>query len=224
MRPPAAFAHPVGGEIERGRLTAHAQFRAAFDPAEAAARDLRRGTVMGEAVLHLHGQRAAERVESEHGVGAFERHPLHRRIRDQVPIDRVAEGLVESDPVDIDRQPLSVARQGRRLEAAIHHVGLERVILGLVERNPGEAAFQRLQDAGITLAADIGAVDDARIGRDLVARHAAARDRCGGDDDFGRGGLGRDCRVRRRDCQTDESRNPDTPANAVGQSQPSNSG
>ena len=46
----------------------------------------------------------------------------------QVPVDRVAEGLVDAHAVLVDRQTLRRTEHRRGLEAAIQDVGLERVI------------------------------------------------------------------------------------------------
>ena len=53
--------------------------------------------------------------------------------RDQIPADHLAERLVQPHAVHVDRQALRRAEQRRRGVAAIVHVGLERVVLHLVD-------------------------------------------------------------------------------------------
>ena len=62
-----------------------------------------------------------------------------RDARNQVPADDVAEWLVHAHAVEIDRQALRRAEQRRRGEAAKVDVGLERVVLDLVDVDAAEA-------------------------------------------------------------------------------------
>ena len=101
----------AGGEIG-GRVAAlHAVLQVAGGGAERPAGRLDFAAVVGEAVLQLHVQRAAERVEAEHRVRAFQVDLVDRGLGQRVPVDRVAERLVEADAVDIDGEPLRRALQ-----------------------------------------------------------------------------------------------------------------
>ena len=68
---------------------------------------------------------ATDGVEAEDGIGAHDRHAVDRVGRQEVPVDGVAEGLVDAHAVLIDGKPLRQAVDGRSLEAAILDAGLE---------------------------------------------------------------------------------------------------
>ena len=48
-----------------------------------------------EGVLHIQRDGAAQGVETEHGIVTLHRQPVHGELRNQVPVDVVAEGFVE---------------------------------------------------------------------------------------------------------------------------------
>ena len=99
----------------------------ALDPAERPALDLRRHALEVEAVLHLDHDGATERVEAEDGIVGHDRDVADGHRGDEVPVDGIAEGLVDPDAVLVHGKALGRARHGRGLEAAEHHVGLEAV-------------------------------------------------------------------------------------------------
>ena len=82
--------------------------------------------MIGEAVLQLNVQRAAERVQAEHRVRSLQVHLVDRHVRQQIEIHRVAERLVEADAVDVNREALRRALQRRRLEPVIDQCRLIR--------------------------------------------------------------------------------------------------
>ena len=86
--------------------------------------------LIGEAVLELHIQRAAEGVQAEHRVRSDQVHLVDRHIRDQVEIDRVAESRVEADAVDVDSEPLRRSLQRRCLEPVVEQGRLIGVARG----------------------------------------------------------------------------------------------
>jgi hypothetical protein len=69
-------------------------------------------TMIGKAILELHSQCAAKRIEPEDRVGAEQIHPVDRDVRDQVPVHGIAERVVEAGAVHIDGEPLRDALQG----------------------------------------------------------------------------------------------------------------
>ncbi len=97
---------------------------------------------IGEAGLQSHRQRSTQGVQAEYRVGALERDRRDRLIGDQVPVDRVAEWLVEPRPIQIDRQALGVAGQRRGLETPIVQIGLERIVLRVAEGNACQLGVQ----------------------------------------------------------------------------------
>ncbi len=128
-----------------------------------------------------HGQRAAQGIEAVGRVGTgYQRHARQRGFRDHVPTDHVAEGLVDADAVQVDRQALRHARNGRGTEAAVGDVGLERAALDVVDVDAGQVAGQILgQVAGARPVQVIAAHGLHGVGHQ-VAVHADARQRRGG--------------------------------------------
>src|SRR4029077_18225686 len=76
-----------------------------------------------EPTLGRYGECAAQRIEPEYGVGAGDdREAGDRGRRDQVPVDRVAEGLINAHTVDEHGNALRRAQDRRGGKAAEVHV------------------------------------------------------------------------------------------------------
>ena len=140
--------------------------------------------MIGESVLHLERQRAADRVEPVDRIAGNERHPIDGVLRDEVPIDDVAEHFVDAHPVLIDGEALRRADHRRGNEAAVIEVELE-LIAGLVaQRDAGQSAHQGVEQARRRRLIEIGGGKGLDIGRDLVAIDRAGlgrrRDVCRG--------------------------------------------
>ena len=94
-------------------------------------------------VLGLQSQRAAQGVEAKQWVRAgHQGQRFDGHARDQVPADDVAKRLVQSHAVEIHRESLRRAQQGRSRIAAIADVGLERVVLHFIHDNAAQVAAQ----------------------------------------------------------------------------------
>ena len=108
----------------------------------------------GEAVLHHHIDRAAQRVEAEHRIAAPHIHAGDGGLRDGVPVDGVAKGFVQPHAVLIDRQALRRALQRRGLEAVKAQI-LEhgRCPAHRSATTPAACAAQRIQHRGAMLGA-----------------------------------------------------------------------
>src|SRR6185437_13539467 len=70
--------------------------------AEGAAGSLAREAVKGEAVLHRHQRGAAERVEPVDRVAADQIEAVDGEVRNQVPVDGVAEAFIDAHAVLVD--------------------------------------------------------------------------------------------------------------------------
>ncbi len=82
----------------------------------------------GRAVLGVEHQRSTERIEAVHGIRAGDEGDAREcRHRHEVPVDDVAEHLVDAHAIDEHRQALRRAEERRRGEAAVVHVGLQRI-------------------------------------------------------------------------------------------------
>ena len=151
----------------------------AFDgaTAEAAAVGADGEAAAGEAALGLNGDGAAEGVESVDGVRAGDE--FHRGdgdLGDEIPLDDVAEGLVLADAVEVDGEARGCADERRGGVAAIVDVGLEGVVLILVDVDAVEAALH-----------GVGEIDGVGVFDGLGG------ERLDGDGDVGRSGH-RGCR------------------------------
>ena len=104
--------------------------------------------MVGEPVLHPHRQCAAQGVETKDRVGADEVHAVDREVGDQIPIDSVAERLIESDPVHIDREALRVALQWGGEKTVVEEIGLKRIAGGGIERDARDILVERRNACG----------------------------------------------------------------------------
>ncbi len=192
---PAALLQTVGRGIggDPAALDAVLEFALIF--CERAAEEVNLAALIGEAVLHLHRKRAAQRVQPEDRVRADEVHPVDRQIRDQVPVHRFAERLVEARAVQVNREPLRVALQRRRLEPVVEQARLKRVAGGRVERDPRNLFVQRAQRVGVAAAGDVGPGQHLGLRRHLGAVHPRSEQRRRRDHFYRRKG---DFRSRRR--------------------------
>jgi hypothetical protein len=116
---PAVVVDRIGEDIERDVALPHADLRLSGAPPERAAAQLGLAALVVEAIFHLDRDGAAQRVEPEHRVARVDVEPLDRPVRDEVPVDRVAERLVDAHAVLIDRETLRHADDRRRHEAAV---------------------------------------------------------------------------------------------------------
>ena len=146
-----------------------AEFGIAVHIAERAAADLGVHALEGQAILHPQRDRAAERVQAEHGVVALHRERLQGEGRDEVPVDVVAEGFVQPHPVLIDGDALRHARDRRGLEAVIDEVRLELAALFVGQADVGQlGADQARQGVGLAVAGEGGHVHRLDLAGDLV--------------------------------------------------------
>ena len=140
---PAALVQPVAGDIGRCVAGLLAVLELALDLTERAAGEIGLEALIGEAVLELDVHRAAEGVEAEHRVGAFEIDLVDGDVGDQVPIHRVAERLVEAHAVDIDGEPLRRALQRRGREPVIEQGRLKRIARSGIQVDAADLLVQR---------------------------------------------------------------------------------
>ena len=104
---PAVFLEPVAGDVPAKRTGAAAMFQFQIAPPEAAAGDFDLAARMAKTTLGADGQSTAQRVQTKHRVGA--RHQVNtgnRRMRQQIPVHRIAERFVDAHAVKINRQTL----------------------------------------------------------------------------------------------------------------------
>ena len=141
---------------------------------------------IGEAVLQPDADGAAERIEAEQRIGRLQVDGLDRRRRNQVPVDGIAERVVEARAIDVDRKALRRPRDRGRGEAAEQDVRLEDVALGVVDGRRRDVREQRAGQAGYARAIDVGGNDDLRGGRHAVALDVGARQRRAADDQHAR--------------------------------------
>src|SRR4051812_41519436 len=95
---PANLVQPVRGDIAGDIPGLQPILQRTGAAAERPAMRLALETVESEAIFHLDGERAAERIEPEHGIAGDQVEAIDRGFRDQIPIDGVAESLVDANP------------------------------------------------------------------------------------------------------------------------------
>jgi hypothetical protein len=128
-----------------------------------------------EAVLHLHAERAAKRIQAKRRIVADHVDRTHRDRWNEVPIDRIAKGLVDPHAVLVDRQSLRRPRYGRSVKAAKLDIWLKRIARHLVDRDAGRLLRKRAHDAGRLRAFDLFGIDHCDRGGNLVDIDAGAR-------------------------------------------------
>src|SRR5215831_17309734 len=119
LEAPAVVLEPFRREIEAPFAVAHPVLQGAADPAVGASRRIEFGAVIIEAVLHLEADRATKSVEAEGRIIGPDIRAADRDLRNQVPVDGVAEGFIDADALHVDGEPLRCALQRRCCEAAV---------------------------------------------------------------------------------------------------------
>ena len=109
----------------------------------------------GEAVFHRHVESAPERVQAEDRISGDDRHLVDRVLGNQVPVDGVAERLVDTYAILIDGKADRRSGDRRRVEAAIAHVGLEVVARHVADCHARRLARQCLGDGRIVEGLDV---------------------------------------------------------------------
>ena len=171
-----AIVQALEGAVDGKIIHLLAPLGRALDAAKRTAHGVDLGAMIVEAILHLHVDRPAQRIETEgrivghHGDGAY------RGGWDQIPVDGVAERLVDANPVLVDRQPLRRSGHGRCDEAAKLHVRLKRIAGDLVDNDARHLLLQRIGDIQRTGARNLIGVDDVDACRNFVGIDAGARD------------------------------------------------
>ncbi len=180
---PAVFVEIVAREevVEvAGRAAGRAFERAASERA-AVRFDFAAGIVV--AVLRAHHQRAAERVEAEHRIGArHQRDFRDRGLRDQVPVHRVAERFVDAHAVDVDGQAFGRAEQRRRREAVVVDIELKRIRRALARGDAREVRVEVARKIERRLLFHRRVIGGLHGGRNLVQRQAEPFERRRRDD------------------------------------------
>ena len=153
--------------------------------------------VVGEAVFHLERQRTADGVEPVDRIAWHQRHAADRGFRDEVPIDEIAEHLVDAYAVLINRETLRRADDRGGDKAAIIEVALKLVAGLIAERDARYAARQRAQQIGCGPLVEVRGRKRLDVRWDFVAVHGTG---------LGRGGPCGDRRRSRRRCRARCSR------------------
>src|SRR5262245_46635183 len=76
----------------------------------------------GEAVLHLKGDCTAEGVETKDWIVGPDVRAIDSDLGNKIPIDRVAERLVDADAILVNGEPLGCSLQGRSRKTSIAQI------------------------------------------------------------------------------------------------------
>ncbi|MBA7666427.1 hypothetical protein ES703_74508 [subsurface metagenome] len=150
-----SFQRAVDGEV----IDLLAPLRRTLDAAERAAHGVDLCAAIGETVLHQHVDGAAERIEAEGGIVGNHGDRADRRSRNQIPVDGVAERLVDADAVLVDGEPLRRAGNGRGDKAAKLHVRLKRITRGVADDDARHLLLQGVGDVQRVGALDLVGAD-----------------------------------------------------------------
>ena len=138
VAPAVLFEIAHVGVVADGTVVA-AALRGGDDTLEGTAVELHAVAVAVEAVLHLHRQRSAHRVQAEQGIGAADQvNAVDRRFGQQVPIHRVAQRPVDAHAVLVYRHALGKAQQGGNGITAVLYIRLQGVVLRVVVGDAGQ--------------------------------------------------------------------------------------
>src|SRR5690606_27597937 len=128
-------------------------------------------------------QRATERVQTEHGLRARDQlHGADGRQGNQVPIDRVAEGLVDAYAVLVHSKSLRQPEERRCRESAKVEVRLQRIVLRMIDVDAREVTIQVVGEIQRLRALELAGRRSLYVCRDERRIDASAVRR--GDDDF----------------------------------------
>ena len=114
----SVVAHSFQRTIDGKIVDLLAILRRTLDASERAAHRVDFGALIVEAILHLHVDGSAQRIEAERGIIGHDGDRPDRSGRDQVPIDGVAERFVDAHPVLVNRQSLRSTGDRRRNETS----------------------------------------------------------------------------------------------------------
>src|SRR5438067_9943455 len=145
MLPPAAFAARFACGVIRLVAILHTALESAFQAPERTTGAEKLIAVKTETILELHGDRAAQRVQPENWIRAFNIHARDSNFGDQIPVNTVPKRMIETNATGINRQPLCIASERRRLETAIEQVRLEWIVLRIREGDSRRFIRQRPQ-------------------------------------------------------------------------------
>src|SRR3984957_5667316 len=138
-------------------------------------------TLPREAVLHGYGHRAAQCVESEDWVSSNDRGLVDRILWNKLPIDRVAERLVDAHAVLIDGEADRRSADSRRVKSAIHEVRLKVVARDIADGHSRRLTRQGLRQGRVVEGLDVLRVrlpdSEGRLGDiDVTAAERRRRD------------------------------------------------
>src|SRR5262249_19672199 len=110
---PAVVLKAFRCQIEAPFPVTYTVLQGAADPAVGAALGIVLCAVVGEAVLQLEADRATKGVEAEGRIVGPDIRAADRHLRNQIPVDGVAEGFIDADTLHVDGEPLRRALQRR---------------------------------------------------------------------------------------------------------------
>jgi hypothetical protein len=181
---PAGVIDRVEGEVPVERATETTVFRVDAPSSEGAAPRFQLHAREIEAALRVHGERAAEGVQSEDGIGAGDDVDIgDGRLGDQIPVDRLSEAVIEAHAVKVHREAYGTAGERRGKEAPIREVVLPGIALAGVGVDGSEVPVEEVRDIEQVLVLDqFPGGDRLDVAGVLVDRSAKCRHRRGVDD------------------------------------------
>ena len=142
---PSVLMLLAAGEVEREVASTRAVLAVCGDGTERSPGQVGLAALPAEAVAEVNVHRAAEGVQSVDRVGVLKGDTIDRDLRQQVPVDRVAERFVEADPVHVHGQPLRCALERGGLETVVEQRWLKRITGRAVELQAGYVGIKCIQ-------------------------------------------------------------------------------
>ena len=168
-----SFQRAIDGKI----VDLLAVLRRTLDASERAAHRVDFGALVVEAILHLHVDGSAQRVEAERGIVGHDGDRPDRSGRDQVPVDGVAERFVDAHPVLVNRQSLRRTGDRRCDKTSKLHVRHKWIAGRVADDEARHVLLQGVRDVQRVGARDLRGADRVDACRHLVDIDSHAGDR-----------------------------------------------
>jgi hypothetical protein len=131
----------------------------------------------------MRNERAAKCVQPEHRLRPGQHlHAVDGGHGDEVPVDRVAEGVVDAHAVLVNGQTLRQPQQWRRGKAAKVEIGLQRIVLRVIDAHAAELPIQKVSEVQRLRALQLFGHSALHVGRNQGGVDGGAVRRY--DDDF----------------------------------------
>ena len=147
-------------------------------PPEGAGAEFDTGSLETESIFHIDSQGATKAIESKQRIGtAAESNALNRRLGQQIPVNGIAQWLINANTILIDCNSLSQTQQRRCSETAILKIRLQGIALSIIQSDATKTLSKKVGNTQRIDSFEVSGIGDLHGERNLVPIHAGA----GGD-------------------------------------------